>query len=132
LLPAFIGFLLYSGVPTFQPDFTKYTKLRRPSNGPGIARHTPHTSIIYARSGGMFRHIGRLPSPADYPIWWAWLMQITESIQCPFCGQTFELVIDTSVPSQRFTTDCEVCCRPFEVTVECEPGEILSLDVQGN
>ena len=61
-----------------------------------------------------------------------WLMQVTESIQCPFCGQTFELVIDTSVASQRFTTDCEVCCRPFEVTVECEPGEILSLDVQGN
>ncbi len=61
-----------------------------------------------------------------------WVMQVSESIQCPFCGQTFELVIDTSVDSQRFTTDCEVCCRPFEVTVECEPGEILSLDVQGN
>jgi hypothetical protein len=42
------------------------------------------------------------------------------------------VAIDTSVPSQRFTTDCEVCCRPFEVTVTCEPGEILSLDVSGN
>ena len=37
-----------------------------------------------------------------------------------------------AMSSQRFTTDCEVCCRPFEVVVECEPGEILSLDVQGN
>ena len=37
------------------------------------------------------------------------------------------MAIDTSVPNQRFTTDCEVCCRPFEVTAECEPGEILSL-----
>jgi hypothetical protein len=53
----------------------------------------------------------------------------TETVQCPFCGQGFELAIDTSVPSQRFTTDCEVCCRPFEVQAECEPGEILSLDV---
>ena len=44
-------------------------------------------------------------------------------------SQSFDLVIDTSVPSQRFTTDCEVCCRPFEVGAECEPGEILSLDV---
>ena len=60
------------------------------------------------------------------------LMQASENIQCPFCGQSFELVIDTSVASQRFTTDCEVCCRPFEVFAECEPGEILSLDVQGN
>ena len=57
-------------------------------------------------------------------------VQASENIQCPFCGQTFELVIDTSVPSQRFTTDCEVCCRPFEVVVECEAGEILSLDVR--
>lgn len=59
-------------------------------------------------------------------------MQISEAIQCPFCGQSFDLVIDTSIASQVFTTDCEVCCRPFEVTAECEPGEILSLDVQGN
>ena len=65
-------------------------------------------------------------------IYRVWVMQVSESIQCPFCGQTFELVIDTSVASQRFTTDCEVCCRPFEVTVECGPGEILSLDVSGN
>ncbi len=59
-------------------------------------------------------------------------MQASESIQCPYCGQTFELVVDTSVASQRFTTDCEVCCRPFEVIAECEPGEILSLDVQAD
>lgn len=58
-------------------------------------------------------------------------MQISESVQCPFCGQASELMIDTSVASQRFTTDCEVCCRPFEVFAECEPGEILSLDVNG-
>ncbi len=56
-------------------------------------------------------------------------MQVSEPIQCPFCGQTFELLIDTSVRSQRFVTDCEICCRPFEVSVECEPGEILSLEL---
>ncbi len=59
-------------------------------------------------------------------------MQVSETVQCPFCGQSFELVIDTSVESQQFTTDCEVCCRPFEVFAECEPGEILSLNVNGN
>ncbi|MEP6662896.1 MAG: CPXCG motif-containing cysteine-rich protein [Verrucomicrobiota bacterium] len=59
-------------------------------------------------------------------------MQVAESIQCPFCGQRFELVIDTSIESQQFTTDCEICCRPFEVSAECEPGEILNLNVQGN
>ena len=54
-----------------------------------------------------------------------------ENVQCPFCGQMFELAVDTSVVTQRFTTDCEVCCRPFEVLAECEAGEILSLDVRG-
>jgi len=58
-------------------------------------------------------------------------VEVTESIQCPFCGQSFEIVLDTSIATQRFTTDCEVCCRPFEVVAECEPGEILNLEVQG-
>jgi hypothetical protein len=58
-------------------------------------------------------------------------MQTGAPIQCPFCGATFELLIDTSSASQQFTTDCEVCCRPFEVRAECEPGEILSIDVAG-
>jgi len=57
-------------------------------------------------------------------------MEVIENIQCPYCGQVSNLAIDTSVPSQRFTTDCEVCCRPFEVIAECEPGEVLSLEVQ--
>ena len=59
-------------------------------------------------------------------------MEISETIRCPFCGQEFELMLDTGIPEQRFTTDCEVCCRPFEVAAECEPGTILSLDVLAN
>jgi hypothetical protein len=55
-------------------------------------------------------------------------MEISDFVRCPFCGQTFALNIDTSVAVQRFVTDCEVCCRPFEVLAECEPGEILSLE----
>ena len=57
-------------------------------------------------------------------------MQESERIQCPYCGQPMELLVDTSIAHQRFTTDCEICCRPFEVFAECEPGEVLSLDVQ--
>lgn len=54
-------------------------------------------------------------------------MEIPDRVACPFCGQENELVIDTSVPSQRFTTDCEICCRPFQVIAETNPGEILSI-----
>jgi hypothetical protein len=57
-------------------------------------------------------------------------MEISQTIYCPFCGQRFDLMIDTSVPEQRLTTDCEVCCRPFNLYIESEPGEILSLVVE--
>jgi len=57
-------------------------------------------------------------------------MQAEAEVFCPYCGQASTLVIDTQIASQRFTTDCEVCCRPFSVAVECEPGEILSIDAQ--
>jgi hypothetical protein len=56
-------------------------------------------------------------------------VETSETIQCPFCGQSFDVVIDTSIAQQRFTTDCEVCCRPLEISVECEPGEVLSLEI---
>jgi hypothetical protein len=58
-------------------------------------------------------------------------MEIAETIHCPYCGQRFELVLDTGTRSQRFTTDCEVCCRPMEIIAECETGEVLSLEVRG-
>jgi hypothetical protein len=56
-------------------------------------------------------------------------MEASGTVRCPFCGQGFELVVDASIEMQRFTTDCEICCRPFEVVVECESGQVLSLDV---
>ncbi len=59
-------------------------------------------------------------------------MEISETVACPFCGQFNEVIVDTSLPRQRFVTDCEVCCRPFDVVTECEHGEILNLETIAN
>jgi hypothetical protein len=59
-------------------------------------------------------------------------VQDSASVYCPFCGQKFELAVDTSSASQTISVDCEICCRPMELRIECEDGEILSLDVMGN
>jgi len=59
-------------------------------------------------------------------------MQESEKIQCPYCGQSFELAVDTTEAKQQFTVDCEVCCRPMEVFLQCEAGEILSLEVRAS
>jgi Cysteine-rich CPXCG len=61
-----------------------------------------------------------------------WRVEVSGTIQCPFCGQSFEVTLDTSAPQQKFITDCEVCCRPMAVSAECAPGEILRLDVTAN
>ncbi len=55
-------------------------------------------------------------------------MQTIDSLLCPFCGQDNQVPVETSINLQRFITDCEVCCRPFEVIAECEDGEIISLE----
>lgn len=41
-------------------------------------------------------------------------------IQCPYCGETIEVLLDCSVSQQRYIEDCQVCCCPieFEVTVD--------------
>ena len=58
-------------------------------------------------------------------------MECSAEIACPWCGEISDLVLDTSQPVQQLITDCEVCCRPFEILVSCEPGEILGLEVRG-
>jgi len=58
-------------------------------------------------------------------------MENCTAIQCPFCGQTFELMVDTS-ERQQFVTDCEVCCRPLQIKTECESGELVSIEVSGS
>lgn len=58
-------------------------------------------------------------------------MECAADVQCPYCGQVCGVVIDTMQGDQRWTTDCEVCCRPFEVVAECEPGEVIALEVLG-
>ena len=38
-------------------------------------------------------------------------------VQCPYCWESFELLIDTSVELQEYIEDCEICCRPIDFTV---------------
>ena len=56
-------------------------------------------------------------------------VEVHVGVQCPFCGQRFDLAVDTSSASQRFSSECEICCRPFEVVVDCRPGEVMGLEV---
>jgi hypothetical protein len=44
-------------------------------------------------------------------------------IQCPYCRQSIEVLVDRSVPRQEYFEDCEVCCRPMRLVVTAPEGE---------
>jgi hypothetical protein len=51
------------------------------------------------------------------------------TVQCPYCGESFDATIDLSAGSQDYIEDCYVCCRPitFHLTVD-DDGNLLSLE----
>jgi Cysteine-rich CPXCG len=50
-------------------------------------------------------------------------------VSCPFCGERITLLVDASAGAQQYIEDCQVCCRPIQVTVEADDGDIESLRV---
>jgi len=48
-------------------------------------------------------------------------------IQCPYCWEYFEIMIDASEgEAQAFVYDCEVCCRPIDVQIRID-GEAIKV-----
>jgi hypothetical protein len=41
-------------------------------------------------------------------------------VNCPYCGETLELLIDTSQKDQSYVEDCQVCCKPMKVHAEVD------------
>jgi hypothetical protein len=55
----------------------------------------------------------------------------TSQIQCPYCGETIEVVIDRSLPHQNYIEDCQVCCRPIVFDVTAVAGGEVTVLVSG-
>lgn len=55
-------------------------------------------------------------------------MTDTIAIHCPYCGESYETVVDLSAGSQRYIEDCAVCCRPIEIALRVgDDGELIDL-----
>jgi hypothetical protein len=50
-------------------------------------------------------------------------------VQCPYCGEYFQTTVDTSQGDHSTIEDCAVCCRPAQLEIRCEPGEIIAVDI---
>jgi hypothetical protein len=53
----------------------------------------------------------------------------TQLIQCPYCGESIEVLIDCSVPDQNYIEDCQVCCCPINVDVTVDHEGTVSVYV---
>jgi cysteine-rich CPXCG protein len=49
-------------------------------------------------------------------------------LDCPYCGEPFETLVDLSAGSAAYIEDCPVCCQPIELVAELDAqGELVAL-----
>ncbi len=54
---------------------------------------------------------------------------IEKCVSCPFCAESITLLLDLSVSDQTYIEDCQVCCRPMQVSYEVNHGCCISVRV---
>ena len=49
---------------------------------------------------------------------------------CPYCWEEISMVLDTSVPTQTYVEDCEVCCHPIELRYTVEEDAVIDFEAR--
>ncbi|MCK4865445.1 MAG: CPXCG motif-containing cysteine-rich protein [Gammaproteobacteria bacterium] len=44
----------------------------------------------------------------------------THNLNCPYCGEEIQLIIDCSILEQKYIEDCQVCCQPINIFISIE------------
>ncbi|HUF49650.1 MAG TPA: CPXCG motif-containing cysteine-rich protein [Longimicrobiales bacterium] len=53
---------------------------------------------------------------------------LTAWLTCPYCGEDIELAVDPGGGAvQEYVEDCEVCCRPLQLTVSWDADGAASV-----
>ncbi len=53
---------------------------------------------------------------------------VEKTITCPFCAESIILLLDASAGDQSYIEDCQVCCRPMQISFAVDDDD--NLDVQ--
>ncbi len=49
-------------------------------------------------------------------------------VQCPYCGEGFDTLVDLSSGAARYIEDCQVCCQPIQFDLEVDhDGRLVAL-----
>ena len=49
---------------------------------------------------------------------------------CPYCWENISMVLDTSVRSQTYVEDCEVCCKPMKIRYVINHDEVIEFEAK--
>ncbi|MGB9431003.1 MAG: CPXCG motif-containing cysteine-rich protein [Candidatus Acidiferrum sp.] len=52
------------------------------------------------------------------------------AFNCPYCGEGISMVLDLSVRRQTYVEDCEVCCKPIEISYNVEGDALVSFEAR--
>lgn len=55
----------------------------------------------------------------------------TVVVQCPYCAESFEVLVDCSIEEQEYIEDCEVCNRPVQLVVRVSREGNVTVDTKG-
>ena len=46
-------------------------------------------------------------------------------VLCPYCGERLETRVDLTAEAPSYIEDCEVCCRPIEISYAAEDDALV-------
>jgi len=50
-----------------------------------------------------------------------------EHVNCPYCGEIIDVLIDQEEAGHQYVEDCQVCCRPITFTISTDINGDLSI-----
>ncbi len=45
-------------------------------------------------------------------------------VECPYCGESFDVRVLADEEGQSMVQNCQVCCKPVQLSVEVDDGEV--------
>jgi transcription elongation factor Elf1 len=58
--------------------------------------------------------------------------EIEKKFKCPFCFEKISMILDLSEEgTQSYIEDCEVCCRPIQITFSAQNYKLVGFSYQG-
>jgi transcription elongation factor Elf1 len=59
--------------------------------------------------------------------------EIEKKFKCPFCFEKISMILDLSEEgTQSYIEDCEVCCRPIQITFSAQNYKLVGFSYQGS